>query len=149
MSAVVDTNILLHAVNRDSPENRAAREFLESVARPSSPVYLTEGIVYEFLRVATHPRVFPKPLTWRQAWSFLREILRSPAFQILTIGGEHWRVLEQTLRSLRHPSGNLFFDVRTAVLMKENGVRRIYTLDADFTRFAEVEVVEPFPVSQD
>ncbi|MEB2284301.1 MAG: hypothetical protein OZ922_06475 [Myxococcales bacterium] len=44
---------------------------------------------------------------------------------------------------LTHPSGNLFFDVRTAVLMREHGVRRIYTVDSVFAQFPEIEVVNP------
>jgi predicted nucleic acid-binding protein len=34
-------------------------------------------------------------------------------------------------------------DVQTAVLMREHGIRRIYTRDADFHRFEFLEVVDP------
>lgn len=52
-------------------------------------------------------------------------------------------MLATVLAGLTHPSGNLFFDVRTAVLMREHGVRRIYTTDTDFLQFDDLEVVNP------
>ncbi len=42
-----------------------------------------------------------------------------------------------------HLSGNLLLDAQTAVLMKEHGIRRIYTRDTDFHRFSFLEVVDP------
>ena len=38
---------------------------------------------------------------------------------------------------------NLVHDARTAILMREHGVRRICTRDADFHRFPFLEVVDP------
>lgn len=143
MSGVVDTNLLLYAANRTAPEHGLAREFLVAAARSESRWYLTEGIVYEFLRVATHPRVFAQPLTAAEAMAFVRVLLESPRFGVLTAGARHWQILGQLLAELRHPSGNLFFDIRTVALMRELGVRRIYTADTDFLRFSGIDVINP------
>lgn len=105
--------------------------------------YVTEGIVYEFLRVATHPGVFGRPLSWREAMRFLRPLLGSGRFFALSAGDGRWRVLEEVLATLVRPSGNLFFDARTAVIMREHGIRRIYTADTDFLQFQAIEVVDP------
>jgi predicted nucleic acid-binding protein len=40
-------------------------------------------------------------------------------------------------------AGNLFFDIRTVVLMREHGIRVIYTTDTDFLQFKAIEVVNP------
>lgn len=72
MPGVIDTNLLLYAANADTPEHEKAVAFLLEAGRTGAGWYLTEGIVYEFLRVSTHPRVFAKPLTSAQALSFLR-----------------------------------------------------------------------------
>ena len=143
MAGVIDTNLLLYGVNRDSEEHTAARTFLSEAGASPEHWYLTEGIIYEFLRVATHARVFPEPLRWREAIRFLSPFLTHPSFHILQAGERHWRVLEQVLGELQHPAGNLFFDARTAALMREHGIRRIYTTDADFLRFSGIEVVNP------
>ncbi|HWS74156.1 MAG TPA: TA system VapC family ribonuclease toxin [Quisquiliibacterium sp.] len=143
MSGVIDTNLLLYAVNDDAPEHEKAFAFLTEAGHSGAGWYLTEGIVYEFLRVSTHPRVFGRPLTSSQALSFLRPFLQSSRFSILAAGPRHWAMLDQVLGEERRASGNLFFDLRTVVLMREHGVRRIYTADTDFLRFPSVEVVNP------
>jgi len=122
MAGVIDTNILLYAANRDAEEHRAASSFLKAAGEGIDPWYLTEGILYEFLRVTTHPRVFDRPLTWRQALQFLQPFLTGPAFRILEVGERHWEILKQVMEGMNHPSGNLCFDIRTVVLMLEHGV---------------------------
>ncbi|MFA6562037.1 MAG: TA system VapC family ribonuclease toxin [Verrucomicrobiia bacterium] len=143
MAGVIDTNILLYAVNRDAPEHEAARQFLLRAGSSAEQWYFTDGILYEFLRVATHQKVFAEPLTWREAIRFLRPLTNNPRFRLLVAGESHFTILEEVLAVLTHPAGNLFFDVRTAVLMREHGVREIYTADTDFLQFLELKVINP------
>jgi uncharacterized protein len=143
MSGIIDTNILLYAANNDSAENPAAIQFLTTVATAPEQWFLTEGIVYEFLRVSTHPKVFPKPLDWKEAMRFLGPFLENSNFLILTADERHWPLLDEILPSLTHPSGNLFFDIRTVVLMREHGIREIYTTDTDFLQFPQIKVINP------
>ncbi len=144
MAGVIDTNLLLFAANRDAQEHAKAQAFLtDQVHGGSGRWYLTEGIVYEFLRVSTHPKVFDRPLSWEEALAFLRPVLDSDQIAVLVAGHRHWEVLAELLPDLTHPSGNLFFDIRTWVLMREHGIRRIYTADTDFLGFPDIEVVNP------
>lgn len=143
MSGVIDTNVLLYAVNADAPEHGAARRFLLGVGRTVEPWYLTSGIVYEFLRVATHPKVFPLPLAARDALGFLTPLLDAENVHVLQVGQQHWSLLAAMLEELTHPSGNLFFDIWTVALMREHGIRRIYTTDTDFLQFSGIEVTNP------
>ena len=143
MSGVLDTNILLYGANGDAPEHARAHELLESIARTADAWYLTEGIVYEFLRVATHPKVFPAPLLPHDALAFVSALLGCANVHVLSAGESHWSILGEVLEELTHPSGNLMFDVRTVVLMREHGVSRIYTTDTDLLQFAGIEVVNP------
>lgn len=143
MSGIVDTNILLYGVNSDAPEHAAAHRFLEQIGRTADPWYLTDGIVYEFLRVATHPKVFPQPLSWRDALAFVGPLLDAENVHVLRATDEHWALLDDVLGSLTRPSGNLFFDIRTVVLMREHGIRRIFTTDTDFLQFDGIDVHDP------
>lgn len=143
MAGIIDTNILLYAANKDSDEHPAAAKFLSTAAASPEQWFLTEGIVYEFLRVSTHPKVFPKPLDWKESMRFLRPLLESSNFLILTAEERHWRLLGEILAALIHPAGNLFFDIRTAVLMREHGIREIYTTDTDFLQFPQIKVINP------
>jgi uncharacterized protein len=143
MPGIIDTNILLYAANSDSDENHAAVKFLSAAATSPEQWFLTEGIIYEFLRVSTHPKVFPKPLDWKEAMRFFRPFVETSNFLILTADERHWSLLEEILPALTHPSGNLFFDIRTVVLMREHGIREIYTTDTDFLQFPQIKVINP------
>lgn len=140
---VVDTNILLYAADRDSPGHRACRDLLSEWRMQSSPWFLTWGIVYEFMRVATHPNVFRNPFPPSEAWRFLSAVLASPTLGMLTETPRHGELIAQMLQSQPAIRGNLVFDAHTAILMREHGIRTIYTHDADFNRFAGVEVIDP------
>ena len=140
---VVDTNILLYAADKDAPDHGACRPRLEAWRRQTTPWHVTWGIVYEFLRVATHPNVFHKPFSLPQAWSFLDALFAAPSLSVLAATDRHRRVAGEVLAELPELRGNLVFDAHTAILMREHGIKTIYTHDADFNRFPFVEVVDP------
>jgi hypothetical protein len=87
--------------------------------------------------------VFRTPWTSARAWAFIDAILASPGLGLLQETERHAEVVAQTLSELPGISGNLVHDLHTAALMREHGIRRIYTRDADFRRFPFVEVVDP------
>jgi len=142
-SGLLDANILLYAANKDSREYPVARDFLEKVRSTPGQWFLTEGICYEFLRVSTHHRVFPAPLGCFEALAFLKAVIETPSVSVLSAGPRHWKTLQEIVKNLHAPSGNLFFDIRTAALMKEYGVHVIYTADTDFHQFSTLEVINP------
>lgn len=140
---VVDTNILLYAADRDCPEHTVCRRRVEDWRKQATPWHLTWGIVYEFLRVSTHPNVFRKPFSVAQAWSFVEAVLASPGLTVLVATDRHRRVARGVLAEMPAIRGNLVFDAYTAILMREHGLKTIYTRDADFNRFPFIEVVDP------
>lgn len=143
MRLLIDTNILLYAVNQGCPEHDRARLFLEKHLSSETPWCLTWPILYEFLRVATHPRVFPKPLKAGQAIRFADNLIQCESLSLLTPTARHFHVLQQTLTELSRPAGNLFHDIATAVTLREHGVPEIVTADADFHQFQFLKVTNP------
>jgi toxin-antitoxin system PIN domain toxin len=140
---VVDTNILVYAADEDSPFHSRCREVIEKWRRQASPWYITWGILYEFLRVITHPRVFRKPWSIIRAWDYVEAILGSPSLEILTAGERHTDVAAEVVKNMPSLSGNLLHDAQTAILMREHGIKRIYTRDTDFHRFPFLEPIDP------
>jgi predicted nucleic acid-binding protein len=69
--------------------------------------------------------------------------LASSSLGILVPGERHREVLAQVLGELPHLAGNLMHDAHTAVLMREHGIRTIYTRDTDFHRFPFLELIDP------
>jgi predicted nucleic acid-binding protein len=70
-------------------------------------------------------------------------LLVSRGLAILLPGERHAAVAAAVFEELPHLAGNLLHDAHTAVLMREHGVRRIYTRDADFFRFRFLDPVDP------
>lgn len=140
---VVDTNIFIYAADQDAPEHLPCQKFLSSCLREDTPWYLAWGIVYEFLRVVTHPRVFADPMTTDQAWDYMRIFLDAPATDLLKESDQHATVARDIFVNVPLLTGNRVFDARTAALMRENGIRKIYTRDRDFHRFPFLEVIDP------
>lgn len=140
---VVDTNVLVYAADADAPEHGPCRSALEGWRLSRTPWYLTWGIVYEFLRVVTHPRVLRRPFDTADALSFLDAVLASPSVSILTETARHLEVLTEISDEVALLAGNLYHDAHTAALMREHGIRSIVTRDTDFHRFGFVEVVDP------
>jgi predicted nucleic acid-binding protein len=52
-------------------------------------------------------------------------------------------VLAEVLGTMPEARGNLMHDLETVTLMREHGLSRIVTRDADFHRFGGIEVVDP------
>jgi toxin-antitoxin system PIN domain toxin len=140
---VVDTNVLVYAANRDSPFHETCRARLEAWSRSPDAWFVTWGILYEFLRVATHRRVLSNPWTVTEAWTFVRALLDSPGLRLLEPTERHAAMAERVFADNPHLTGSIVHDAHTAILMREHGVRRIYTRDTGFHRFEFLEVVDP------
>lgn len=79
----------------------------------------------------------------KDAWAFLEAVFASPGLGMLVETERHAHVAAEVLAEIPGVAGNIVFDVHTAILMRENGVRAIYTHDSDFNRFAFIDVLDP------
>jgi uncharacterized protein len=140
---VVDTNILLYAANSAAAQHGRCRAFIEETVARGDVCFLPENVIYEFLRVATHPRVFPNPLQASDAVAFLSAMVAVVNFRILSATENHWQILRALVLELGQPSGSIFFDVHTVALMREHGIRRIATADTDFAKFRDLDLINP------
>jgi hypothetical protein len=145
---LIDTNVLIYAANVDCAEHAACSGLVERARRGRTPWYTTWPILYEFLRVMTHPRVLTEPWAIREAWTFIVALLASPSLILLTQTSRHADVAGRTLQEIPLVRGNLLHDCHAAVLMREHGIRRIYTRDADFQRFPFLEALDPLSASE-
>lgn len=124
----------------DDPHSTKARLALESIINSSASWAQSWSIIYEFLRVATHPRVFPSALDVETAWTFLAGIIRHPGGLILCETSIYTDTVELCISEAPRIQGNLLHDFHLAVLMREHGVERILTEDRDFRMFPWIEI---------
>ena len=83
---------------------------------------LSWGVIYEFIRVSTHPRVMRPALSLAEALAFLRPFLALQNVTVLGPTPRHCEMLERTAAEHPRVAGNLVFDLRTAVLLREHGL---------------------------
>jgi uncharacterized protein len=133
----------VYAADADSQFHASCRNWLERQRARPDAWYTTWAILYEFMRVTTHPRVMRRPWSAPQAWEFVTALLASPGLGILVATQRHADVAGEVMLELPDLSGNLLHDAHTAILMREHGIARICTRDADFNRFPFLEVVDP------
>jgi toxin-antitoxin system PIN domain toxin len=131
---LLDLNLLMYAVNRDSPSHAAARSWLEQALSGDEAVAIPWAVILGFLRLTTSPRVMPRPLTPEQAIEVVDGWLALPAVAAIAPGEEHWRIL-RSLLGASGTAGNLTTDAHLAALAMEHGCELCST-DSDFGRFS-------------
>jgi toxin-antitoxin system PIN domain toxin len=140
---VTDTNVLVSAAEAGRPEHQACFNLLERARIGREPWHITWSIVYEFLSVITNPRALEHPWPISKAWEFMAALLESPGLTVLTQTQRHAEIAAQLARETPGLQGSLLHDAHIAAIMREHGIRRIYTRDMHFHHFPFLEVIDP------
>jgi uncharacterized protein len=90
-------------------------------------------VIFDFIRIGTHPRVFQNPMTPCEISDVVKSWLAQPVVQILEGGLDH---LDRVLKLLEAigTAGNLVSDAQIAAFAIEYGAV-LCTADSDFLRF--------------
>jgi hypothetical protein len=140
---VVDTNLLIYAAIKESPQHDRARRLMVEWGRAAESWRITWSIAYEFLRVVTHRSALLHPLSFTVAWSFMERLRSSASFGFLVETDRHAEVVRDLSIEYPHTSGNRMHDLHIAALMRENGVVELRTADVGFHEFKFLRVVNP------
>jgi toxin-antitoxin system PIN domain toxin len=138
---LLDLNLLLYAVNRDSAHHRPAKRWLEEALVGDERVALPWVVLCGFLRVSTNGRIFPSPLEPEQAIGLVDGWLARPNVVVANPGDEHWIILRALLRE-SGTAANLTTDAHLAALAIEHGAVLCST-DSDFARFRGLRWANP------
>jgi len=142
MSATVDTNILIYASNADDPLNAGAQLLVERLAAGPEIVYLFWPVLLGYLRIVTHPAILPAPLSPSIAVRNVEALLDRPHVRTPGEADGFWPIFLSTAGE--RPRGNDVPDTHVAALMRQHGVRLIWTRDRDYRRFDGIDARDPF-----
>jgi len=142
MSATVDANILVHASNQSDSVHLQAIQLVQRLAAGPDLFYLFWPVVLGYLRIVTHPAILPKPLSSREATANADALLQLPHVRAPGEADGFWELFRVTSRD--QARGNEVPDAHVVTLMRQHGVRRIYSRDNGLRRYADIEVVDPF-----
>ena len=143
MTFAIDANLLLYASDEASPRHARALTLLDEIALGPELVYLFWPTAMAYLRIATHPAIFARPLSQADARANIDALLSLPHVQAVGEGERFWRRFTDVADDVA-PTGNLVSDAHVVALMLENGVRTIWTADRDYRKFTGIRVRDPF-----
>ncbi len=138
---LVDANVLIYAIDADSPHHRRSRRWLEDALSGTTPLGLAWVVILAFLRLTTRPGILRRPLRPEGAMEFVDEWLAQPYVRAVVPGENHWAVLRSLLKAAG-TAGNLSSDAHLAALAIELG-GTVCSTDSDFKRFPGLEHVSP------
>lgn len=138
---LVDANLLLYAYHPRAEQHDKSRAWLEAVLSGPDLIRFTWLTLWAFIRIATNPRVFDRPLSVSEAEEAISSWLAQPASGILDPGERHWDILCALMRD-GQTVGPLVMDAVLAAIAIEHGAT-ICTTDRDFSRFSGLKWTNP------
>jgi uncharacterized protein len=138
---LVDANLLLYAYHPRAEQHAESRGWLETVLSGPDLVRFAWVTLWGFLRIATNPRVFERPLSTTEAETAIFSWLAQPAAGILDPGERHWDILCDLVRD-GQAAGPLIMDAVLAAIALEHGAT-VCTTDRDFSRFSGLKWINP------
>ena len=142
---LVDANLLIYAVNQDSPHHEKARRWFEETLSGTTETGFAWIVVLAFLRITTHPTIMRKPMAVETALEYVSSWLKQPFVSLIRPGKQHWPVF-RNLVNVTGTAGNLTSDAHLAALAIEYGCD-LYSADYDFQRFPGIRHVNPLATS--
>lgn len=138
---VVDANLLLYAYDSSSPDHAAARGWLETVLNGEERVGLGLQAILAFIRIATNPDVFERPLASAKAISMVVSWLERPQVAVASPTDRHWQILSD-IAARGQARGVQLMDAHLAALTMEHGAT-LATTDRGFARFPGLRFSNP------
>jgi toxin-antitoxin system PIN domain toxin len=138
---LIDANLLLYAVNRDSPHHARVAPWFEECLSGTETVAFAWVALLAFLRLSTRREIFPKPLPLPAAFGLVAAWLGQPCSVVLHPTERHAEILREVLEPFG-AAGNLVSDAHLAALSIEHGAT-LCSADGDFARFAGVRWFNP------
>lgn len=143
MSSTIDVNILLYASDDASPHQASALELLGRLSEGPDIVYLFWPVLLGYIRIATHPAIFPNPLPVRTAEENVDQLVTLPHARTSGESPAFWDTYRTSSSGLV-VAGNLVPDAHLVALARENGVGTIWSHDRDLRKFDGIRVRDPF-----
>jgi predicted nucleic acid-binding protein len=140
-AVLLDTNVLVYALDTDAPQYEAAKSVCDAAAGGEFPAFITTQVVLEYVSVVTSPKRVATPATLAEAWDDVRRFL--VAFNLLSLRPEDVPKVALLSEELGL-SGPKVFDLGIAVTALSAGVDTVCTYDSSvFARVPGLKVLQP------
>jgi len=138
---LIDANLLLFATDEQSQFYLTARAWLTDKLNGERRIGMPWESLGAFLRLATNPRIFERPLGPAEAWAFVEDWLATDVVWTPVPSERHAAVLGNLVKRYQLRA-NLIPDAQLAALAIEHGLE-VCSADTDFARFTEIRWRNP------
>jgi len=140
----VDTNVLIHGLDRSSPNHGRAFPIYERLFSERQSWIIADQTLFELFRALRNPSVFRHPLAVGQATRVIEQIRDQSAAAHCAYEAKLWPQVMDLLRRFPDRKGILVFDAIIAVTLHARGVKTFYTRNIkDFRLFGLFDVIDP------
>ena len=139
----VDTNLLIHAADPDSPDHERAKAFFAEVKSGDDEVVICELVLVELYMQLRNPAIFVKPYTARESSAYCRALKLNPAWRFIDydplVSPKLWAWAAETKAGFRQ-----IIDARIAYTLLHHRVTHFATANVKhFKEFGFVQVWNP------
>jgi len=131
---VPDVNLPLYAVDESNPFHAKAKRWLEGLLNGREEVGFCHPVVFAFILLSTHRKVFRNPLSVEEAFAYLEEWLEQPVCRLLMPPLSQMDDVKKLLLQSASAGGNLVTDAQIASIALFFKAT-VHTADRDFLRF--------------
>ncbi len=145
----IDTNLLFHAFNKDSPSHEAAYAWLISIHHEED-VAISEFILAELYGLLRNPTVIKRPLEADEAVEVIQAYRHHPRWRLIGFTVESRPLHDALWEKARRKdfAFRRFYDARSALTMIAQGVTEMATVNVkDFEGFGFRKVWNPLSSS--
>lgn len=130
---IPDVNLLVYAYDSSSPHHAAAAQWWMTCMTGNEEVGLPAVVIFGFIRICTHPKVFQNPLGIAEANAHVRSWLARPQARVIDPSPHHVTDVLNLLEDAG-TGGNLTTDAQIAALARQEKAV-LHSNDTDFLRF--------------
>lgn len=139
---LTDVNVLVYAFDSDCAEHSRYRPWLSDVIAGQEEFALVDAVLAGFLRIATSPKIMPRPAPTAIAMTFVEALVDLEISRWLPANRTGWATVGSWIRDDLGIRGNVVPDAHLAALAVTNGAR-LATADRGFARFPGLRWYDP------
>jgi toxin-antitoxin system PIN domain toxin len=141
MISIPDVNVLVYAVDEQSPFHRPSNEWLTGALNGQSPVGFTWHALAGFVRIVTNPKITPKPRSVVEAFDSIESWLAQTPSRVIHPAATHLATFRRLVEAAG-AAGNRTTDANlAAIALGHDG--EVVSCDSDFGKFPGLKRFNP------
>ena len=140
-SYLIDSNVLIYALNKDSPYHDPSIFIIDKVLKGQIIGYITTQNLFETFAILTDKRRITNPLTPSDAYSLIASRYLSGYFKLIQALPNTYQTLFELCQKFNIIAQNIY-DVTIVAVMKDHNLSDIITYDKQ--NFQQFNFIKPF-----